>query len=69
MFATGVCWSLYGLLVIDDMTVYLPNMLGVLLATVQLSLFALYGFAATPNSKLLSSDRDVLPYSVLKLDD
>jgi hypothetical protein len=67
MLATGICWSLYGWFVIDDMSVYLPNLLGVLLACVQLSLFAVYGFA--PNSKVLGDGRTVLPYSVLKLDD
>lgn len=73
MLATGVCWSLYGLLVIDDMSVYLPNLLGVLLALVQLSLFGVYGFSPSkPGSGLASAadrDRDLLPYSVLKLED
>jgi len=67
MFATGLCWSLYGLLVIDDISVYLPNLLGTLLACVQLSLFAVYGFPDTLSSKPRGDT--VLPYSVLKLDD
>jgi hypothetical protein len=54
--------------VINDMSVYLPNMLGVVLALVQLSLFGIYGFASNAASKL-SDDKGTLPYSVLKLED
>ena len=67
MFMAGVCWSLYGWLVIHDVRVYLPNMLGVLLAALQLALFAVYGIA-TPSAKLLDHER-TLPFSVLKLED
>lgn len=40
----GLSWGLYGLLVVNDPLVYLPNAVGLMLATVQLSLFAKYGF-------------------------
>ena len=65
MFSTGLCWSLYGLLVIDDMSVYIPNLLGTLLGLVQLSLFVMYG-VHKPTSR---PDSDILPHSVIKLDD
>lgn len=36
-------WSLYGLFVAADPLIYGPNMFGLLLATVQLSLFVVFG--------------------------
>lgn len=80
LFSTGLCWSLYGWLVIDDISVYLPNALGLLLASVQLSLFVVYGFPPPATAAVgggggligtlfKESRSDVLPYSVLKLED
>jgi solute carrier family 50 protein (sugar transporter) len=43
----ALSWFLYGRLVADDELVWVPNALGLLLATVQLGLFAVYGFDVT----------------------
>ena len=37
-------WSLYGLIVAKDFMVYAPNLVGLLLASVQLFLYAWLGF-------------------------
>ena len=42
-FLSASTWGAYGLLVAQDPYIYAPNILGVLAATVQLSLFAKYG--------------------------
>ena len=42
-FLCCVAWSGYGWLVIDDAYIYVPNLLGLAAATVQLSLFLVYG--------------------------
>ena len=48
-------WSLYGKLVADEIVVWLPNALGLLLASVQLSLFAIYGFGAEKKNDIDNS--------------
>lgn len=44
IWCNALSWFLYGRLVADDELVWVPNALGLMLATVQLSLFAVYGF-------------------------
>ena len=39
-------WCLYGKLVADEVVVWLPNALGLMLASVQLLLFAISGFGS-----------------------
>jgi solute carrier family 50 (sugar transporter) len=39
----SISWLLYGVLVAHDILIYGPNILGFLLASVQMSLFAIYG--------------------------
>ena len=42
-FLNALTWSLYGLLEVNDEIVYIPNLIGLCLATVQLSCFYVYG--------------------------
>eukprot|EP01039_Chlorochromonas_danica_P003937 gene3938-4305_t len=42
----ALCWTLYGFLVADDIMLYGPNSVGLLLASIQMALFAIYGFPA-----------------------
>ena len=43
-FLNGLGWSSYGLLICHDYNIYGPNLVGLSLATVQLALYAIYGF-------------------------
>lgn len=38
------CWFLYGYLIVDDIMIYGPNSMGLLLASIQMFLYILYGF-------------------------
>lgn len=40
----AMCWVGYGYLIANDVLIYGPNLLGLGLATLQMSLFAVYGF-------------------------
>lgn len=42
-FFNALSWSLYGLLEANDAIVYVPNLIGLFLACIQLSLFVVYG--------------------------
>lgn len=42
-FLNALTWSLYGVMEVNDEIVYIPNMIGLFLATVQLSCFCVYG--------------------------
>lgn len=42
-FLNALSWALYGVIEVDDPIVYIPNIIGLLLASVQLSLFVVYG--------------------------
>jgi solute carrier family 50 (sugar transporter) len=42
----ALSWSLYGIIIAHDVIIYLPNVIGLVLASVQLSLFAFYGFGS-----------------------
>jgi len=44
-FGNALSWSLYGLIIAHDPMVYIPNLLGLLLAIFQLILFVIFGFA------------------------
>mmetsp|Transcript_27017 Transcript_27017/g.37249 ORF Transcript_27017/g.37249 Transcript_27017/m.37249 type:complete len:254 (+) Transcript_27017:3-764(+) len=37
-------WSLYGIILAHDFNVYIPNLLGLILASIQIFLYAIYGF-------------------------
>ena len=43
-FLNALSWSLYGVIEVNDPIVYTPNLIGLFLATIQLSLFIIYGF-------------------------
>ena len=43
----SISWLLYGLLVAHDILIYGPNVLGFMLASLQMSLFAIYGIKPT----------------------
>ena len=38
------CWFLYGYLIVDDIMIYGPNSMGLLLASIQMALYVIYGF-------------------------
>lgn len=42
-FLNALSWALYGVIEVNDPIVYIPNIIGLLLASVQLSLFLVYG--------------------------
>ena len=48
-----VAWSSYGIFVIDDYIVWLPNMLGLAAAIAQLGLFAKFGIHKDENNALV----------------
>lgn len=43
-FLNALSWSLYGIIEVNDPIVYTPNLIGLFLAVIQLSLFLIYGF-------------------------
>lgn len=45
-------WSIFGTLEAKDFNIYFPNLLGLFLGFVQLSLLAIYGNGSSPNVKL-----------------
>ena len=69
-FFNALSWSLYGLLVSKDPLIYGPNLLGLLLAIVQLLLFVIFGFpSAIDVNTAASKDLEVLPlYNKTKSD-
>ena len=51
----SISWLLYGFLVAHDILIYGPNILGFILASVQMSLFAIYGIRpSTKNIEVVS---------------
>jgi solute carrier family 50 protein (sugar transporter) len=42
-FWNALSWSSYGVLIANDPMIYAPNAVGVVLASIQLSLFVIYG--------------------------
>ena len=44
-FGNALSWSLFGVVVAKDPLVYAPNLLGLILTVIQLSLFCFYGFS------------------------
>eukprot|EP01034_Spumella_vulgaris_P039500 gene39500-48808_t len=44
MWVNNMSWTAYGYLVADDVLIYGPNALSLLLSSLQLSLFVVYGF-------------------------
>jgi len=60
-FSNALSWSLYGLIIAHDPMVYIPNILGLLLAIFQLTLFVIFGFdkdANSNNNDIFSSKND-----------
>lgn len=53
-------WSLYGIILAHDYNVYVPNLLGLLLATVQILLYAMYGAEDSSKDELDDSQRQVM---------
>lgn len=47
----SISWLLYGLLVAHDILIYGPNVLGFMLASLQMSLFAVYGIKPTAKER------------------
>ncbi len=61
-FFNALSWSLYGLLVSKDPLIYGPNLLGLILAVIQLLLFVIFGFPSTIDiNTAASKDLEVLP--------
>ena len=48
-FLTAVAWTLFSAVVLKTLTLLLPNVVGLVLASVQLCLFMVYGFDDTPS--------------------
>jgi solute carrier family 50 protein (sugar transporter) len=42
-FLNSMCWSLYGLLIANEAVIYVPNLIGLAMTSVQMGLFMLYG--------------------------
>jgi solute carrier family 50 (sugar transporter) len=60
-FLNSLSWSLYGYLIVDDLMLWLPAVIGLLLATFQLTLFIFFGFPSpTPR-------QDSLPQSFVSI--
>lgn len=59
-FGNALSWSLYGLIIAHDPMVYVPNLLGLLLAIFQLLLFVIFGFDkdASNSNDIFSSKND-----------
>jgi solute carrier family 50 (sugar transporter) len=43
-FVSSLSWSLYGLIVVHDVKIVVPSIIGLILATIQMSMFVLFGF-------------------------
>lgn len=43
-FLTSLSWTLYGGIVARDIDVFVPSLVGVMLASVQLAMYVLFGF-------------------------
>jgi len=69
-FFNALSWSLYGLLVSKDPLIYGPNLLGLILAIIQLLLFVVFGFPSSIDiSTAASKDLEVVPlYNKAKSD-
>lgn len=52
----SISWLLYGALVAHDILIYGPNIIGFLLATIQMSLFLIYGISTAPKKKSENSE-------------
>ena len=54
-FLNAFSWSLYGVLIANDPMIYGPNLLGLALASIQMSLFVIFGLPppAAPKTKAL----------------
>ena len=44
MWLNSLCWLLYGVMISKDLMIIGPNLLGLLLASLQLLLFLVFGF-------------------------
>jgi solute carrier family 50 protein (sugar transporter) len=50
-FLNAMSWSSYGILIANDPMIYVPNIIGLTLATIQLSLFGIYGMPKETGAK------------------
>lgn len=62
MWISSLCWTLYGYLKLNDPLVYVPNALGLLLASLQMLLFLIYGFSNNNNNNNNKRSGSTLPY-------
>ena len=56
-FLNALSWTLYGVIEVNDPILYIPNIIGLLLATVQLCLFVVYGM---PSETVPETSYDVI---------
>ena len=47
----GLCWALFGILVIQDQNIYMPNLLGMCCNIVNIILVMVYPSKAAPSAK------------------
>lgn len=60
-FLNSLSWSLYGYIIANDLMLWLPAVIGLLLATFQLTLFAFFGLPSSPPRQ------DALPQSFISV--
>jgi uncharacterized protein with PQ loop repeat len=56
MWINNFCWLSYGILIANDPLIYLPNILGFTLSSIQMLLFIVYGFPKKSDDYDLSSN-------------
>ena len=61
MWLNSLAWSTYGLIIRGDSNIFVPNVLGFVVATLQLHLFVLYGHSFNISSSIACLDCFPLP--------
>lgn len=54
-FLNALSWALYGMVEANDPIIYIPNLIGLFLACIQLSLFVIYGFPVKNSVDVIKS--------------
>ena len=63
MWISSLLWTLYGYLKLNDPLVYIPNFLGLILASLQMILFLIYGLPNNNNNNIINKRTGpTLPY-------
>lgn len=57
----NLSWILFGYFIAQDPLIYLPNILGFSLSSIQVALFVIYGF---PSNSKKAAEKDILPKDV-----